>query len=521
MALLLIWLQGLSVVLLGLTLDFRISAQPPCKSCHPAQAARFYASSMGRSLGVPEFLPAGRVEHPPSGSVVTSEWQQGRMTHRIMEGGITALYTVAYQIGSGRRGRTFAIQIGNYLEESPISWYTGHGWDVSPGYGDLKLLDADRPINSSCLFCHAGRAKFTDDDGLRVEIASGLTAITCDRCHGAGDEHVRHPSRTNIVNPARLSGARRDSICEQCHLEGDARVTNAGKREQDYQPGDLLEQTIVSYLLQRSGQQRPAVSQVEELGLSRCAQASAGRLWCGTCHDPHAAPVDRTQQMREICTSCHPKLSPQSHSVGKLDCVGCHMPARSTPNIDHVSVTDHRIHVPGSPPASSTQRTDAVYPWRPPDPKIHQRDLALAELEIGSQENLPDLVESSVRLLETLPVDQQSSDPDVLSNLEVVYLKSSSPQKALALARWAVDSAPRSATFALNLGIAAMRASQVAESEKQLLRAIDLNPSLMQAYAELALLYDRQNRIEDSKQVVQRFLKWNPQSIQFRLAVRP
>lgn len=468
----------------------------------------------------PEPLPAGRVEHALSGSVITSESHQGQMTHRINERGLTADYTVAYQIGSGRRGRTFAIQIGNYLEESPISWYTGHGWDVSPGYKDLPLLDADRPITSSCLFCHAGRAKFVDDDGLRLDSATAVTAITCERCHGSGEEHARHPSRSNIVNPARLSGARRDSLCEQCHLEGDERIVNLGKREDDYRPGDLLEQTIVPYLLQRSGQERPAVSQVEELALSRCARASGGRLWCGTCHNPHAAPADRVRQVREICMSCHPTLSRQTHPVAQVDCVGCHMPARSTSNIDHVSVTDHRIHIPGSTAPSAVNGTDVVYPWRKPDPQIQQRDLALAELKIGSQNNLPDLVKDSIRRLETLPADQQSDDPDVLSNLEVVYLKNSAPEKALALAKWAVDSAPRSATFALNLGIAAMRAGRVAEAEQQLLRSIDLNPSLMQAYAELALLYDKQNRVDASKQIVQRFLKWNPQSIQFRAALQ-
>jgi predicted CXXCH cytochrome family protein len=475
---------------------------------------------MGRSIGTPEALPAGRIEHSLSGSVITSESYQGQMTHRIAERGITAEYPVAYQIGSGRRGRTFAVQIGSYLEESPISWYTGHGWDVSPGYRDLRLLDADRSINSSCLFCHAGRAKFTDDDGQRLDSAAGVTAITCERCHGKGDEHARHPSRMNIVNPARLTGARRDSVCEQCHLEGDARITNLEKRQEDYRPGDLLEQTIVPYLLQRSGQERPAVSQAEELAQSRCARASGGRLWCGTCHNPHAAPANRALQVRDVCMSCHPTLSPQAHPVAQIDCIGCHMPARTTSNIDHVSVTDHRIHIPGSPVPSQVNGTDVVYPWRPPDARIQQRDLALAELEIASRENLPDLLKDSIRRLEALPADQQSNDPDVLSNLELVYLKNSAPEKAFALAKWAVDSAPRSATFALNLGIAAMRAGRLAEAEQQLLRAIDLNPSLMQAYAELALLYDKQGRVDASKEILQRFLKWNPQSIQFRMALQ-
>lgn len=202
-----------------------------------------------------------------------------------------------------------------------------------------------------------------------------------------------------------------------------------------------------------------------------------------------------------------------------MDCVGCHMPGRATSNIDHVAVTDHRIHTPGSSLPAVANGTDLVYAWRQPDTRIRQRDLALAELEIGSQANLPDLVKNSVKLLETLPPDQQSNDADVLSNLEVVYLNNSAPAKALALAQWAVDAAPRSATFAFNLGTAAVRAGRPAEAERQFLRAIDLDPSLMHAYAELAVLYDKQHRVDESKQTLQRFLKWNPQSIEFRLAL--
>jgi Tfp pilus assembly protein PilF len=58
-------------------------------------------------------------------------------------------------------------------------------------------------------------------------------------------------------------------------------------------------------------------------------------------------------------------------------------------------------------------------------------------------------------------------------------------------------------------------------AEAQLSRAIDLDPSMMQAYAALAVLYDRQNRPNDARKTIERFLKWNPQSIQFRLAQKP
>lgn len=499
---------------------FSVRAASVCGNCHPREAARFAASSMAQSMSAPQPLPSGRVEHSLSDAVITSESRGQHMIHRISEKGITAEYEIAYQIGSGKRGRTYAVRIGDYLEESPISWYNGHGWDVSPGFEALHLLDADRPITSTCLFCHADQPKFADEDGRRLGSGASVNSIACDRCHGPGDEHAKHPSVNNIVNPAKLSGAQRDGICEQCHLEGDTRVVNPGKREQDYRPGELLEQTIVPYLLRRAGEERPAVSQVEELAQSKCARASGGRLWCGTCHDPHGEPVERKRQIREICMSCHTSLSQQSHPTTATDCAACHMPRRSTSNIAHVSVTDHRIQRPGSAAPSTTGESDTVFPWRQPDSQLQQRDLALAELEIGYQQKLPEMLKSSIQLLQGLPAAQQSKDPDVLANLEVVYLQASAPQKALALAQWAVDAEPRSATFALNLGIASARAGRVAEAEQQLQRAIDLDPSLMQAYAELAVLYDREQRTEESKATLERFLKWNPQSIQFRLALK-
>jgi tetratricopeptide (TPR) repeat protein len=84
------------------------------------------------------------------------------------------------------------------------------------------------------------------------------------------------------------------------------------------------------------------------------------------------------------------------------------------------------------------------------------------------------------------------------------------------LTRWAVDAVPQSATFALNHGLALKRAGSLAEGERELLRAAELDPSLMQAYAQLAALYDAQGKQTESRAVIDRFLRWNPRSIQFQ-----
>ncbi len=73
----------------------------------------------------------------------------------------------------------------------------------------------------------------------------------------------------------------------------------------------------------------------------------------------------------------------------------------------------------------------------------------------------------------------------------------------------------------MNHGLALMRANNLGEAERELQRALTLDPSLMQAAAQLAVLYDRQGRKADSQAAITRFLKWNPQSIQFRLATKP
>jgi len=452
----------------------------------------------------PEPMDAGRVTHAASGSVLSAEMRDGRMVHILAERGLTAEYPVAYQIGSGTKGKTYAVQVGDYLLESPLSWFKAAGWDVSPGYESMRLLDFDRPVTSNCLFCHSGNARFSDADGRRLAV-SHLDAIMCERCHGDGEAHAKRPSRTNIVNPSKLAGAARDSICEQCHLEGDTRVLNPGKTQEDYRPGEPLERTMVTYLLHRANDVKPAVSQVEELAESKCART--GKLWCGSCHDPHGPAVD----VAVVCRGCHAGLSKASHSAAQRECVSCHMQHRNTTDIAHVATTDHHIRKPGS---AEDAKPEGIAAWREPPAEFRLRDLALAELRIGSKEK-------SVKMLESLPEAQQNGDPDVLSALEGAFLATSAPERAIALAKWAVDSLPKSAVFALNYGLALKRAGEPQKAESEFLRAIDLDPSLMQAYAELAVLYDRQGKQAESMAILDRFLKWNPQTIQFRLVRQP
>jgi predicted CXXCH cytochrome family protein len=477
----------------------------------------FLASPMGKSLATPESLGPARIEHQVSGSVITIAEQNGRMVHRINERGVIAEYPIAYQIGRGIKGRTYLVRVGEYLLESPASWYKGSGWDVSPGYESLQLLDFDRPITAECLFCHAGPTRFADADGRRL-VDEAVTAITCERCHGPAAEHIRKPSGKNIVNPSKLSGTERDSVCEQCHIEGETRILNPGKNLQDFHAGEALERTAVIYQLKTAETGR-AVTQAEELAESKCARSSRGTLWCGSCHHPHRASADRRREIREVCASCHATLSKASHPASATECVSCHMPARATSNIAHVAATDHRIQRPNKngPPYSGP---DQIMAWREPAPELRERDLGLAQLQIAIERKLQALAQEGYDRLRKLPPEQLGNDAEVLASLEAVVM-AFDPARAAALGRRVVELRPQSASSALSLGLALKQSGNPRDAEEQFRRAIDLDSSLMDAYAQLALLFDEQKRTQESVETIGRFLKWNPQSIQFRLARTP
>src|SRR6202167_2920181 len=492
------------------------AAVQDCATCHAKESARFLATAMGRSLVPPQTLPSAKITHERSHSVITIESQKGSMVHSISENGLTARYQVQYQVGGGLMGSSFLVQIGDSLFESPASWFKSYGWDVSPGYAPAPLIDFDRPMSDVCLFCHAGAARFADADGRRLQ--GSLGSITCERCHGMSPEHARHPSARNIVNPAKLVGAQRDSICEQCHLEAAGRILNPGKKWNDFHPGDATEKTFATYILSGGGTKEVvAVSQVEQLAESACARKSGGMLWCGTCHNPHGAAKDRQAEIRAICSSCHAKLSPTAHPASQSECTNCHMPSTPTTNVTHAAITDHRILRKPADAATSAGASPKINAWREPPPEVRDRDLALAELLAAVSKNQPPLQDQGSHLLETLPAEQRNSDFDVLTALEGLSLQRGDFPAAIQLGRRAIELRSQSAKAAMNLGIVLQRSGDVVEAEREFKRAIELDISLKPAYQRLAMLYGSQKRTQDMKDIIDLFLNWNPKDIMFRL----
>lgn len=467
---------------------------------------------MGKSFVPPQAYPSAVVKHQGSGSVLRVTMRHGTMFHRLEENGFSAEYPIRYQVGGGM-GSTFLIQVGNYLFESPLSWYNGYGWDVSPGYASKPVLEFDRAVAKECIDCHATGARFDDPDGRHL-VSTSLRPITCERCHGPSAEHVQHPTTSNIRNPGKLSGRVRDSICEQCHLEGAHRILNPGKDWTDYHPGGVAETVFATYvLLGNDKPEVPLASEVEQLAESRCAQASQGKLWCGTCHNPHRAPRPRQLEIREVCSSCHQKLSPKVHPVGLKECTSCHMPTTTKVTISHASHTDHRIlRYPGAAPESV--QTQKLVAWREPPEEFRQRDLGLAELMLSPEENEA-LWRDGARLLVSLNHGELNTDRDVVSALEDYYFRTGDTAKAVEFGGRSVQLNPASATAALTYARVLQSAGEASEAEAEFLRAIELDPSLKEAYGRLAMDYAEHQRPQDAANILDRYLHWNPNEIFF------
>jgi len=440
-----------------------------CLPCHEAIVRSFASTAMGKSIARPvaEARPNQAGRHGNDDWAVTSK--AGVLTHRA--GG--KIRTMDWAIGSGHEGKSYLYRVGDALFQSPLAWYTRRGeWDLSPGYAADRTIDFLRPVTADCLFCHSGASKPIAGTVNRYAVEDPIPAITCTRCHGAGDTHLRDARRGNIVNPARLPDAKRDSICEQCHLSGVARVPLPGKSFADFRPGLQLEE-VFSVYVPESYREFKVVSHAEQLALSECAKASGGRLWCGSCHDPHREPADAKGWYREHCQTCHTQTRPHGDN-----CAGCHMPRTMAHDGGHAAFTDHRIRKPG-PEAAKVPALTALRAWREPAASWRERGLGLAYAGTGD-------LEKAYALLRGL-----AADAEVQGALGLIHLRSGRTAMAVQLLESAVRADPASATRHLNLAAALLAAGNLDRAKAEARRALDLEPLLQDAYVLLAEIEPR------------------------------
>jgi hypothetical protein len=530
-----------------------------CAECH-ADIARSYAHHpMGQSL-VPIAELADRqvyssdVHNPFTalGRTFRVDRQGDRVWHRqaaLDAAGAPvaeSAHEVRWAVGSGRKGYSYLTERDGYLLQTPISWFTQHQrWDLSPGFGSPVL--AGRVVAATCLSCHTNRARLSPEypDRFVAPFFEGH-AIGCERCHGPGELHVKGDWDHTIVNPARLEPALRDSVCEQCHLEGEARLLRSGRGPFDFRPGLSLADFWAVVIPRRTGgESARAVNHVEQMYQSKCFQRPVGteKLGCITCHDPHVlvGPAERESHYRAACLKCHDPLTPAPLPPGGEgsgvrasgcsvplaerrrtspgdSCIACHMPRYPASDIPHTASTDHRI--PRRPasgaPGSSIDLDDAhlvdFYQDHFPkgDPEAERTfGLALLLMMNGNRLRPERHGERALRLLESA-LALQPQDPTVREAKVQILLLLRRPTEALTEARAALAKQPGNWRLLSQAADTAEGEGQTALALDYWRRAAEINPCVPEYQQRLVALLTRAGQQDEARERCRTLLRTDP-----------
>jgi hypothetical protein len=482
----------------------------PCASCHPKEVEGYAQTAMAHSMGAAGPQPEGSFEHSFSGTRFSIRNTASGVLQTLERPGESQTLRVEYVIGSGSHAFGYLAELGDHLFQSPIAYYTNRKqWDVAPGYEQSSKPDFSRPVTVECVACHSDKPLPLADtlNGYQSPpFAQG--GIQCDRCHGPAEEHLKRPVPGSIINPAKLAGAARDSICEQCHLTGEARIPNPGKSVLDFRPGQRLEDVFTVYVVhQTPGKTIKVISQAEQLALSACVRNSGGKLWCGTCHNPHETPARPAEYFRERCLTCHGATLDAAHGAPTHDCIGCHMPRRPAKDGGHTAFTDHRITrypaVEGEPIQQLTPPADLIA-WREPDEPLRQRNLALALVTVGMENHDSNQVIRGYRMLNRLEKDF-SNDPAFLTALGTIILRGKQPAEAERRFGEVLRLRPNYAPYQVNEASALLEAGKTAEATQHLERAVQLDPLLQQAVQLLSNIYRMQDQRSKADDLMARY----------------
>src|SRR5216684_3608973 len=502
-------------------------ADATCARCHQRIYDSYMKTVMANASGsAAEKAAPATFRHKPSGveyriSVENGEvWLNYDRPGEFEIGGLHGRRHLEYYIGSGNRGQTYLYNTDHYWFEAPINWYTAYGsYDMRPGYQNSIKAPFDLAVASRCLHCHTSDVQL-EIPGTRNRFASLPflhSGIICEACHGDSSKHAASSGKERIVNPAKLDSLRRDSICQQCHLEAEILIDRAGKKLAQYRPGELLTDYATYFV--HAGAPKAGfgpVTQVEALPLSKCKQASGDKLTCITCHDPHrkVAPADRVAFYRGKCLQCHSESRfATEHHNDNPDCASCHMPRNKATDIPHQQTTDHRIpRIPdlATEPVPSGRELVSVLTSQADD-----RDLGLAYAKVAEHGD----EFATMRGLQLLQSAQAKTPNDsaLLAGLGYLLKTMGKDEEAIKILRKSLESDPNNSWAAANLGILYKKIGDT-DRALALWEEIFLRTPFY-AGLNLSALDCSLGRRSQAQAVLNRMLEFDPDSLELRRRV--
>jgi predicted CXXCH cytochrome family protein len=262
---------------------------------------------------------------------------------------------VAFTYGSVWKQRYFT-KIGDDYYPEPAQWdvvaKTWRPYFVANGTDWWATLyppdNMQRPTGPTCDGCHSV------DYNIHTKQPAEWN-VGCERCHGPGSEHNAHPTRGNILSPARMNYVQANDTCIQCHSQGRPLTDPIEGRHYDWPVGykvglnlrdfwKLEENTLGTASFTHYAEGTAHKNRMQGNDFVQSVMYRRG-INCFDCHDVHG--TDNYAQLRKpadkLCLDCHGPMSLNGPRTATLEqhthhrpnsagsqCVACHMPKIET-----------------------------------------------------------------------------------------------------------------------------------------------------------------------------------------------
>jgi predicted CXXCH cytochrome family protein len=274
---------------------------------------------------------------------------------------------VAFVYGTKWKQRYFT-KIGDDYFPLPVQWDVGNKiwrpYHVADTGADWWTAfypsdNMQRPTGPTCDGCHS----------VNYDIHTKQVAewnVGCERCHGPGSEHVSHPTRDNILNPAQMDDVASNDTCIQCHSQGRPLTEQIEGRAYDWPVGyhvglhladywKLEDHTLGQTTFTHFADGTAHKNRMQGNDFVQSVMYKHG-VTCASCHDVHG--TENYAQLRKpvdkLCLDCHGPASPNGPHTATLEghthhkdgssgsqCVACHMPRIETEGVPDSFVSSH------------------------------------------------------------------------------------------------------------------------------------------------------------------------------------